>query len=251
MPPPNRPCRFLFATWEGGGHVPPMLTVAERLAARGHQVLVLSDEANRADSGALPFRPWSRAPNRPDKRAESDPVREWEAATPVEVVQRLVDGVIAGPAQAYAEDLLEAAEDFGPDVVVCNELLFGAMAAAERLPAKLALFTTNVWSFPEPLDQPPFGTGFQPAESEEDRQRDAMVRSVTRVLFDAGRPPLNAARAALGLPALDHLLDQLSAADLVLLGVSRAWDFPTAGPPPPAFRYIGPVVSDPSWSASW
>lgn len=249
---PAQPRRFLFCTWEGGGHVPPMLTTAARLRDRGHEVSVVSDAANRPDAGALglPFRSWRRAPNRPDKTAASDPVREWEPADPAGVLDRLLTGVIAGPAQAYAEDVLEAAGGFRPDVVVSQELLFGVMAAAERLGIPLALFTTNVWSFPDPLDQPPFGTGFAPAETEEDRARDAMVRAATRMLFDGGRPALNAAREAIGLAPLPHLLAQLDAADRVLLGVSRAWDFPGA-PPPERFRYVGPVVSDPNWTAGW
>lgn len=244
---------FLFCTWEGGGHVPPLLTIAARLARRGHAVAVLSDEANREDARAhgLDFRPWRRAPNRPDKRAESDPVREWEASDPAGAVRRLLDGVIAGPALAYAQDALEAIDQFRPDVVVAQELLFGVMAGAERAGVGLALLTANVWCFPDPLDQPPFGAGFAPAQTEEDRARDAMVRAVTRALFDAGRPELNAAREMLGLPPLPHLLDQLEAADSVLLGVSRAWDFATPDPPPKRFVYTGPVVGDPAWTAPW
>jgi len=253
MAAPVPPRRFLFCTWEGGGHVPPLLTVARRMQERGHAVLVMSDEANRPDAAgaALPFQPWRRAPNRRDKNAASDPVREWEPDNPAGVLQRLLDGVIAGPAPAYAQDVAETAEAFRPDAMMSQELLFGVMAAAEALRLPLALFTTNVWSFPDGLEQPPFGTGFAPAETEEERARDAMVRAVTRQLFDAGRPALNAARGALGLSPLAHLLDQLDAAERVLLGVSRAWDFPTPAPPPARFRYIGPVVSDPGWTAGW
>lgn len=248
-PPPS----FLFCTWEGGGHVPPMLSVARQLADRGHAVTILSDEADRSDAAAsgLDFQTWTRAPNRPDKRAESDPVREWEPDNPASVLQRLLEGVIAGPALAYARDTLDAIATLEPDVVVSQELLFGVMAAAEAAQVPLALFTTNVWSFPDPLDQPPFGTGFPPAETDADRARDAMVRAVTRQLFDAGRPALNAARAAIGLTPLSHLLDQLDAANRVLLGVSRAWEFPTPTTPPERFRYIGPVVGDPGWTAGW
>ena len=38
---PN-PRSFLFVTLEGGGNVPPVLGLARRLAARGHDVRVLS-----------------------------------------------------------------------------------------------------------------------------------------------------------------------------------------------------------------
>jgi MGT family glycosyltransferase len=228
-----------------------MATVARRLVLAGHDVTLLSDEANRADAVGLAFRSWRRAPNRPDKRPESDPVREWEPDNPAGVLQRLLEGVIAGPALAYAQDTLEALAEIRPDVVVSQELLFGVMAAAEARRVPLALFTTNVWSFPDPLDQPPFGTGFPPADTEADRARDSMVKAVTRQLFDGGLAALNAAREKIGLEPLAHLLDQLNTADRVLLGVSRAWDFPTPQPQPERFRYIGPVVSDPAWTASW
>ncbi len=52
---------FLLTTWEGGGCVPPMLTVAAGLLARGHRVRVMSDLANREEveqSGAT-FVPWT------------------------------------------------------------------------------------------------------------------------------------------------------------------------------------------------
>jgi UDP-N-acetylglucosamine:LPS N-acetylglucosamine transferase len=56
--------RYLFTTWEGGGHVQPMLLVARDLAERGHQVLLLSDPCNASDAAALavPFRAWTTAP---------------------------------------------------------------------------------------------------------------------------------------------------------------------------------------------
>jgi hypothetical protein len=48
------PRDFLFATWQGGGNLPPVLTVAARLLARGHRVRVMSDACDRADVEARP-----------------------------------------------------------------------------------------------------------------------------------------------------------------------------------------------------
>ena len=39
---------YLFVTFEGGGNVPPVLGVARRLAARGHDVRVLTEPCLRA-----------------------------------------------------------------------------------------------------------------------------------------------------------------------------------------------------------
>ena len=45
--------RFLFATWEGGGHVQPMLLAARGVIAAGHQALAISDACNASDAAAL------------------------------------------------------------------------------------------------------------------------------------------------------------------------------------------------------
>ena len=135
--------RFLFTTWEGGGHVQPLLLVARDLKDRGHEVLVLSDACNDADAGALnlPFRAWTTAPSQTGKRREDDRLKDHEADNPLEVIHRLIDRVIAGPALAYAQDTLAAVDSFKPDAVVSQELLFGVMAAAEFRALPLALFS--------------------------------------------------------------------------------------------------------------
>lgn len=43
---------FLLCTWEGGGSVAPMLTVAQKLVAAGHRVRVMSDACNRPEAEA-------------------------------------------------------------------------------------------------------------------------------------------------------------------------------------------------------
>ena len=57
----HRPKSFLFTTWEGGGNVPPALTLAAQLVRRGHRVRVMSDGANRGETEAAgaEFVPWT------------------------------------------------------------------------------------------------------------------------------------------------------------------------------------------------
>ena len=68
---------LLFATWEGGGNVPPVVSAVRRLVAAGHRVRIMSDLASRADvvSAGGEFVAWRRAPNRPDRANRSDQLR--------------------------------------------------------------------------------------------------------------------------------------------------------------------------------
>lgn len=248
--------RILFTTWEGGGHVQPMMLVARGLKARGHEVLVISDGCNAADAAALdlPFRPWRHAPSRPDKSAASDLLRDWEADNPMEAVTRLCERIIVGPAALYARDVLEALDAAPFDLVVTQELLFGPMMAAEKAGTPLALLSANVWPFPTLPGLPPFGAGMAPAVNDQDTMLHQMVGQTTRTIFQAGLPALNAAREALGLAPLGDLFEQIGVAKAILLGTSRAFDFapdPLAEP----FAYAGPYVADPvdvaAWTSPW
>jgi MGT family glycosyltransferase len=240
--------RYLFTTWEGGGHVQPMLLVARDLAARGHAVLVLSDPCNAPDAAALdvPFGAWTTAPFQTGKTRDDDRLKDHEADNPLAVIQRLLDRVMAGPALAYANDTLAASDAFAPDVVVSQELLLGPMAAAEARGLPLALLAANVWSLPTMPGAPPLGAGMLPATNDEERAMHAMVGQMSRTFFQAGLPDLNAARAALGLPPLADLFDQLDVAKTILLATSKAFDF-APDPLPGPFAHVGPYLADPAW----
>jgi MGT family glycosyltransferase len=242
--------RVLFTTYEGGGHVPPALIVAARLAERGHDILFVSDEATRpaAVQAGLAFRPWRRAPNRTAGGRRDDPLADWKARTPFGVVRQVCDAVMCKPAAAYGRDTSELIDQFRPDVIVTQELLFGVMAAAEARGVKLALLTGNLWCFPTRKDVPPFGPGFAPPHSPSDLQRDRIARWVISRLYDVGLRDLNAARRQLGLACVAHTLDQLDAADLILIGASAAFDVGDARPPAP-FQYAGPLIAIPQWVA--
>lgn len=240
--------RFLFTTFEGGGHVPPAIMVAARLAAGGDAVLFVSDEANRAaaEAAGLSFSPWRTAPNRLAQGCADDPLDDWKRRWPPAVVKALVDAVMCGPARAYAADTSAYIRQFQPDAVVSNELLLGVLAAAEAAGTPLALLTANVWCYPTRPDTPPFGPGFGPARNAFERGRERTTRRLIAGLYDYGLADLNAARGEMNLPPLEATLGQLDYAKLVLLGASQAFDFGVE-PPPRPFAYAGPLVSVPSW----
>lgn len=230
--------------------MPPALLVARRLRERGHDVLFVSDEANRdqAAKAGLDFATWRRAPNRQQAGQADDPLDDWRRRWPPSVVRSICEAVMTGPAASYAVDTLDLVDSFRPDLIVSNELLFGVMAAAEAKRLKIALLTANVWCFPTRTDLPPFGPGFPQASTRFQQQREAGARAMIARMYNVGLRPLNAARAQLGLSPLAHTLDQLNAAQLVMLGTSGAFDF-GADPAPPPFAYAGPLGEAPTWAA--
>ena len=73
--------RYLLATWEGGGVIPPELGLARRLLARGHQVHVIADPAAKDAvlAAGCTFSPWRTAPHkhslRPEEASSCDGIR--------------------------------------------------------------------------------------------------------------------------------------------------------------------------------
>ena len=241
---------FVFATWEGGGHVTPALWAARRLADRGHAVRIVSDEATRpeAEGFGLPFTPWRTAPDRPDKSPANEPIRDWEASDPADLLNRLCERLMCGPAAAYAADLAAVIDETPGAVVVSHELLLGAMVAAEAKGAPLALLTSNVWPLPTLDAVPPFGPGLAPPADEMERQVHGLIRQAIHAAYDAHLPPLNAARTDLRLPPLAHTLEQIDAARLILVSAAEAFDF---APLPAPYVHAGPQARVPAWAAPW
>ncbi len=245
------PRRFLFTHWEGGGNTPPIVSVVRRLVARGHEVRMLSDPCNRADFEATgaSFSPWIRAPHRFDKSSASDPMRDWEARTPVDMMKRLSDYLFVGSALTRAQDALDEVNRFHPDVIATSEMLLGVMAAAESAKIPCVALSSNIYVFPLP-DLPAFGPGFLPARGPLGRLRDKIVRAMARRTFGKGTATFNQARAALGLAPVSHPFDQLQNLSRHLVLTSAAFDFPTKFLPPTVI-YTGPELDDPDWVEPW
>jgi len=241
---------FLFATWEGGGSVAPILTAARRMAERGHRVRVMSDACNRAcaEAAGAEFIPWTAAPSRQDRDPASDAVRDWAHEGPDGLAHAVRD-IWAGPALGYAQDIIAEVRREPADLVVACEMLFGVALGCEAAGQPFCLFAANVSLFPIP-GIPPVGPGLPPAANDAERAMHAEIAQGVVALFDAGLPALNAARAALGLSPLAHVLDQAETAQATLLGTARAFDFAPA-PLPPGVRYVGPQLDQPTWAQPW
>lgn len=250
MRTPVRPLNLLFATWEGGGCVPPVIEAARLMLDRGHRVRVMSDACNRPEieAAGARFVAWTKAPCRRDKTRESDLLRDWEAAGP-EGLLRLLDEIIAGPALAYARDIANELDLEAADLVASLDMLLGVLAACEQRGQPAVAFGAGICVLP--LEgAPPFGGGALPAEDEAGKAALARGAAQLRALFDSRLPALNAARRALGLRPLDALADQVRSARGLLLATSEAFDFPWTSRPD-FVRYVGGRLTDPPWSGEW
>lgn len=242
--------KFLITTWEGGGSVAPALTVARKLLQRGHRVRVMSDLCNGADARAVgaEFTPWTRAPSRASRSPESELLKDWQHVGP-DGLRQTMDAVWTGPALDYAGDVLEALRRHPVDLVVTSEMLFGVAAACEAVGQRFACLAANISLYPIP-GVPPLGPGLPPAKCEADRALHDELAAFNVALFDHGLPAVNAARAKLGLQPLAHTLDQMDAAERMLLATARAFDFAPAELPA-RIRYVGPQLDEPAWSEAW
>jgi MGT family glycosyltransferase len=243
---------YLFAVVDGGGNVPPELSAAGRLVGRGHAVTVLAEDSIAGDvrsTGAV-FRRWERAPNRPDRRPANDPSRDWECKYPWQLVDRLIETLIIGPADRYAHDVGGAIEETSSDLVVCSMFCVGGMIAAEGAGAPFDVLFSSIYPLPA-KGMPPFGIGLGPARTFIGRWRDRALNALAERLWNKGLTGLNTLRSQYGLPPLVNLLDQLRRARRQLVLTSADFDLP--GTLPANARYVGPVLDDPAWAAdgSW
>jgi MGT family glycosyltransferase len=221
------------------------------LVDRGHDVTVLAEDSTEADvraTGAT-FRPWVQGLNRPDRRPEHDPYRDWEVTNPLQLFARLVDTQFVGPAPGYLADVQAAIAAQRPDAVLCSQFAFGAMIGAEAAGVPFAVLMPNVYLLPC-AGLPPLGLGFQPAHGPVGRLRDRLVGGLSRRTFDRrGLDRLNALRAEHGLAPLATFWDQVHRAQRELVMTSPDFDFP--GTLPDGAVYVGPVLDDPAWAQPW
>ena len=245
--------RFLFVVFEGGGNVPPQLGIARRLVARGHTVRVLADPVLEPEvrAAGCDFASYVEAPVQNMRDRESDRVKDWMVKNPIRQLARTTGELMFGPAAAYARDVLAEIDRFRPDALALDYLVFGALVAAEKSGLPTATLMHTTYSMPT-AGVPPFGLGLRPARGPLGRLRDRFLRAVMVGIFDRqGRPPLDAARASLGLPPLANVFEQVARSRKILVLTAPGYDFATRAALPPNVVYVGPQLDDPTWAAPW
>lgn len=242
--------RFLLIMWEGGGTVPPSLTIARRLIAKGHIVRVLGDPtlAAEAEATGCEFAPWTTAPHVTGRTVDDVLIPDWKYKTPISAIKHFMNDFLAAPAPRWAADTEAQLAEFQPDVLLCDMFLPAAMIPAEARGIPIAGLMANCYILPAP-GIPPMGPGFMPARGPLGQARDALLRSVMTFMFSRADNTINETRAAYGLAPVASTFDQMRSGRSFIL-TSPAFDFPATSLPANVV-YAGPQLDDPLWAEEW
>jgi MGT family glycosyltransferase len=185
-------------------------------------------------------------------RPETDPVRDWEARTPIGAAKRMRDRGLIEPLPGMAADAGELLGSWGADVVLFDWLLLGAQIAAER--AGLPSVALVHCPYPLPVDGvPPLFSGLGLKAGRLGAARDRVLSAMNERFSNAGLPVLNRTRSELGLAPLARWNDQLLRAQSILVMTAPELDFSSRGRLPANVHYVGPSFEpfDSDWTSPW
>ncbi|MDH5493286.1 MAG: glycosyltransferase [Myxococcales bacterium] len=230
--------RFLFTTHPAPGHLNPLLSIADGLRARGHEVLFATYAAGRVEASV-------RAAG-----FELSPLRMEPGSALLLTLPALRGALELGVAAAgmfsglvgYARQCARLIEARGVDVVVSDMGFHGSMLAAELAQIPFALVWTAGLSLPGP-GIPPFGSGLPigtpPAEW------PSWLRWLERRGQGRVEAALARARRRLGLPpGPGGALREVPTRWCNLTLTAEAIEAERTAPPPSTF-FVGPCLPSP------
>jgi UDP:flavonoid glycosyltransferase YjiC (YdhE family) len=236
------------------GNAPPQLALTRELVERGHEVRVLAHSAARARierTGAefVAIRRW--LPDVDITRPETDPVRDWEARTPLGAAKRMRDAPIAPLRDAVRENV-ELLGDWSADVIVFDWLFIGAPLAAEHAGIPAVALVHCPYPFPV-RGAPPLFSGLKPMGGSLGAARDHLLNAMTRRFSAAGLPVLNDVRAEHGLRPLKDWNDQVLGVRAIYVMTAPELDFSSKAQLPANVHYVGPAFEpfEKEWESLW
>jgi UDP:flavonoid glycosyltransferase YjiC (YdhE family) len=122
--------RALFTFAGGRGHAEPLVPVAEATRAAGHTVALAGRASVAADLQARGFTVFPDPDGQADAQQTVAPLLELSVAREERVLRDAFAGRVA---RRRAAHVLAWCDEWSPDAIVCDEVDFGSMVAAERL----------------------------------------------------------------------------------------------------------------------
>ncbi len=139
--------RFAFATWDGGGNVPPAVGIAQELRSRGHDVVFIGYEVQRQRLETKGYS-FSVLPR-------SGKFDIYGASVPAERLTGLLANVWASA--DHLEDIPDAVAATSADVLIVDFSLQGALASMARLTVPTAVLAHSAISGLVPPPESPVG----------------------------------------------------------------------------------------------
>lgn len=203
--------RFLLLTWDGSGNQPPAIALAQELKSRGHEPVFAGYEDQRALIEGRGF----------ELTALERSSAALRAAGPG--LEQTIGAIWVTP--DHLADVPEAVARARADALIVDCMMFGALAAAEKLDMPVANFVHN-----------PPGSAFAPGAPVE----DIILQPTNEIRKAAGLVPVASAWEAWAkLPTFACTIRELD---------------PLAGKAPAAFAYDGPFferVAPSLWQSPW
>jgi MGT family glycosyltransferase len=200
--------RFLIVTWDGAGNLVPTLSLARRLARRGHDVRVLGHPSIDARYGS---HGWRFMPFRHTAAHDSTTAREGPEDMSL-IARDLWFGVGAG------HDVRDELAREPADAVVADCMLFGALCAGEATSVPTVALFHGAYAL--------FRSGPLPER------------------LSGYLETLNAMRAQFGLPPVRAISDIHDACDLCLVATPYVFE-PAEPRVAQNVRFLGPLLDSP------
>jgi N-glycosyltransferase StaG len=239
--------QVLIATTPADGHVNPMVSVAHELVGRGHDVRWYAGQAfqEQIDKIGARYEPMRAAYDFSGMRRE-EAFPHHTRSNGLSSISTGFKDIFLDPAIDQMTDILELLDKFPADVMVTDELCFGASFASERMDIPLAWIVTSIYTFSS-RDTAPVGWGLPPSSSSLGRARNAFLRFLTNsVIMRDLRRYADVTRARAGLPRLDKGVFENIAhpPDLYLLSTVASFEYPRSDMLSQT-HFLGPFVGPP------
>jgi MGT family glycosyltransferase len=231
--------KILAYTSPARGHLFPLVPILDELAGRGHTIAVRTLSSQVAAMAERGFEAEAV-----DERIEAIEHDDYLGRTPAARLKRAMATFGVRSAQEVP-DLRAAISEHRPDALLVDCNAWGATAVAEA--------SGRPWAqwFPYPLplpsrDVPPFGPGLAPAAGPLGRARDAVLRPMTRRMFERSiLPALNATRRNVGVKPFSRVEEMFTSPPLILYMTAEPFEYPRSDWPA-SVRMVGPSAWEPA-----
>ena len=241
----------MLCTTPAQGHTAPLLSVARRLVADGHEVVFFTTEhyRDKVEATGARLAPFAASYDAHDLMV-ANPEREASSNRGTRGVKDDLRRIFVGPLVGQYADLAQLLTTFPADVIVVDTMFLGAWPLALGPRAdRPALACIGVMPYAaSSRDAAPFGAAMQPGRGPIFRARNRLLNAIAGkvVLGDINRLA-NRCLAECGSPGFKGSTMDLmpKVMDAYLQAGVAAFEYPRSDLPA-CVQFVGPILSPPS-----